>query len=140
MGIFAFLLYLFTQNWTGCVSYGFHNAVLHSSSWHGLCLTAASALSLALSCPSFSPIFPQPRSPSHNAEPAESCSLSLSAFLTQSKAKGEEIRKGWIEQKNKAKVEHKNQAKKKKSRVYVVCWSILYSLSIGGSKVICAIC
>lgn len=43
----------------------------------------------------------------------QKAALSLSAFLTQSKAKGEEIRKGWIEQKNKAKVEHKNQAKKK---------------------------
>lgn len=48
-----FLLYLFTMNWTCCVSYGFHNAVLHSSSWHRLCLTAASALSLTLFLLSF---------------------------------------------------------------------------------------
>lgn len=45
---FTFHLYLFAMNWTCCVSYGFHNAVLHSSSWHRLCLTAASALSLTL--------------------------------------------------------------------------------------------
>lgn len=56
----------------------------------------------------------------------QKAALSLSAFLTQSKAKGEEIRKGWIEQKNKAKVEHKNQAKKNK--IKGLCSVLVHSI------------
>lgn len=84
----------FTLNWTYCMFYGFHNAVLHSSSWHRLCLTAASALShtplLLLSFLSLA----RPLIMQSQQKAGLSLSLSFGFPDTQREAKGEEIRKG----------------------------------------------
>lgn len=110
---FFVLLYLLNMNWTCCVSYGFHNAVLHSSSWHSALpppspFPLSLPLSLSLSLiplfllSFFSLTYPPimqsqqkscPLSPS--LIPSFSLSLTFSAFLTQSKANWEKkIRRG----------------------------------------------
>lgn len=70
-----------------------------------LCLTAASAHSLTSL--SLAPIFPQPRSPSHNAEPAESRSLSpLLALLTHRvRPREKKSERVWREERRKDRVE-----------------------------------